>query len=102
MIVDIKNSTRDNKRFVVTMDDGKEYHFGWKGAYTYLDGASRKIREAYRARHYGNAIERRLIDNLTPSSALMSWHLIWGPSRDIYKNISYLNKLWREKHAEKK
>lgn len=100
MIVKIENSNRDNKRFKVTMDDGREFHFGWKGAKTYLDGVSRKMRENYRARHWANETERRLIQNLISSPALFSWYLIWGSSRDIYTNMKALNKLWREKEKK--
>lgn len=86
------------KRFRVVMDNGKKIDFGHDGAYTFLDGADDKVREAYRKRHYANATEKRLIDSLTPSASLFSYKLIWGESRDINENIKALNALWKAKH----
>lgn len=85
------------KRFRVVMDDGRKFDFGYEGAYTYLDGADDKVREAYRKRHYANATEKKLIDQLIPSASLFSYKLIWGDSRDINENIKTLNALWKAK-----
>jgi hypothetical protein len=79
------------------MDDGKKIDFGYDGAYTWLDGAVEKIRNAYRKRHYANTTEKQLIDNLVPSASLMSYYLIWGESRDIKENIAKLNSMWKKK-----
>lgn len=94
----VSKSNVKNKRFMATIkaEDGKlkRFHFGYEGAYTYLDGASDAVREAYRKRHYGNPIERSLIDKLVPSPALLSWYLIWGESRNMDENIRALNRKW--------
>jgi hypothetical protein len=99
MIVGVSKSNVKNKRFMaeIKSEDGKirRYHFGYNGAYTYLDGASDAVRDAYRKRHYANPTERRLIDNLVASPALLSWYLIWGESRSINENIKTLNRLWK-------
>jgi hypothetical protein len=88
------------KRFRVIMDDGnKKIDFGYDGAYTWLDGADDKVRSAYRKRHYANATEKQLIDNLVPSASLMSYYLIWGESRDIKENIAKLNAMWKKKEG---
>lgn len=50
----IQLSSRKGKRFVAIFKDGKKVHFGQEGGYTYLDGASEKIRNAYIARHSKN------------------------------------------------
>lgn len=99
MILSIGDSPRANKRFRVKWKDadGKERYtdFGQPGAFTYLDGASEEIRSNYWKRHMGNPAERAKIVQLTPSPALFSSYLIWGTSRDINKNIRYLNNLMK-------
>lgn len=104
MILIVQPSTLKTKRFMVTFrkPDGTEkiYHFGYKNGHshglTYIDGATEAQRDAYRARHRANAIERQLIDNLIPSPALFSYALLWGDSRDISRNVTKLNNLWRK------
>ena len=58
MIVSIASSKVKHKRFVITMDDGKKYNFGLDTGSTYIDHHAKQIREAYRARHYGNDTEK--------------------------------------------
>jgi hypothetical protein len=100
MIVNIQKSNVKNKRFMVDVkrEDGKinRFHFGYDGAYTYLDGATDAVRAAYRKRHYANATEKKLIDGLIPSAALFSYYLIWGASRNIDENIKTLNRMWKK------
>ena len=69
------------------MDDGKKYNFGLDTGSTYIDHHDKQIREAYRARHYANDIERKLIDNLIPSPSLFSWYVLWGPYTNIEKTF---------------
>ena len=95
-IISIENSKRKNKRFKVTLDDGQIFHFGLKGGNTYIDHHDKQKRENYRKRHLGNEIEKHLITHLIPSSSLMSYWILWGPSTDIMKNIDILNKMWDE------
>lgn len=92
MIVYLEPSRRKNKRFRATFDDGRTYDFGYSRAYTYIDGATKSVREAYRARHLANATERRLIENLVPSPALLSYAILWGASHSIAKNVASLNR----------
>lgn len=96
MITDISPSSRQGKRYVATVitpDGIKKIHFGLKGANTYIDGAAENIKDAYWARHMGNPIERRLINNLTASPATFSAYLLWGASRDLETNLRTLNRL---------
>ena len=97
MITDIQPSSMKYKRFVITMDNGKKYNFGLKGATTYIDTGDSNLRENYRKRHYANKSEKILIDNLVPSPSLFSYYILWGNTTDINKNISYLNHLWKKK-----
>lgn len=99
MINKIYNSPLKNKRFRVDIktDKGiKTFDFGLRGGHTYIDGASDLVRKNYLKRHMGNATENRLITNLVPSASLLSAKLLWGPTRDLGKNIAELNKLWKD------
>lgn len=95
MIVKIVNSPVKNKRYRVYMDNGKYYDFGLYNGNTYIDHKDINKRNSYWARHYGNAIERKLIDNLVPSPSLFSAYLLWGKYTDLQKNIKELNRLWK-------
>ena len=49
-----ETSAGDKKKLVATFsDDGKirKVKFGVKGSHSYIDGASKDVRDAYRARH---------------------------------------------------
>ena len=98
MIISISKSPRTNKRFrvVVKQRDGRlqDVDFGYPGATTYIDGASEQTRLNYLKRHMANATEKKLIENLIVSPALMSAKLLWGSSRDIQRNIASLNREW--------
>lgn len=99
MIISIADSPRKGKRFraIYRRENGKEtaYDFGYKGGYTYIDGATDKTRENYWARHLANATERRLIKDVIISPATLSAYLLWGASRDIDKNLDILNFMMR-------
>lgn len=48
----LKKSKRDDKRFVLIMEDiGHKHHFGLKGGKTFIDGRTEKERQNYIARH---------------------------------------------------
>ena len=85
MIVSISPSKVKHKRFAMIMDTGKKYNFGLDTGSAYIDHHDKQIREAYRARHYGDGIERKLIDNLVPSPSLFSWYILWGPYKNFLK-----------------
>ena len=51
MIIDVKPSTRKNKRFTAIFKNGKQTHFGLEGGKTYLDHKDKTKRKNYRARH---------------------------------------------------
>jgi len=103
MIIKIENSPLKNKRYRITMDNNKQYDFGLKDAIngTYIDHFDKIKRENYLKRHYALKKERPFIDNLIPSSALLSYFILWGPYTNINKNIDYLNGLWKKKHNNK-
>ena len=88
----LERSDRKDKRFKLTLNNGRTYHFGLVNGSTYLDHKDKKKRDAYRKRHYGNDIERLLIDHYTPSPATFSYYLLWGEHTDLNKNIDDLNK----------
>lgn len=100
MIIDIQPSTVKSKRFVVTMDNGKRYNFGYLYGKTYIDHKHKGKRLAYLKRHYANEIEKTLIDNLVPSPALFAAYILWGPYDNIPDNVANLNQLWIQKHNQ--
>lgn len=96
MIIKLTDSPLKMKRFRAFMDTGKHFDFGLKGGSTYIDHKDLTKRENYRKRHLANSIENKLITNLIPSPSLMAFYLLWGKYTDIYKNINYLNNLWKK------
>ena len=102
MIFDLKASPVSGKRFraYIKKSNGQieYYDFGFQGAKTFIDGRSEIDRRNYLARHLGNKTEQQLINNLVPSPSLLSAFLLWGNTRDLGKNVKYLNNLWKNKH----
>jgi hypothetical protein len=109
MITDIRPSPLKNKRYRATIkmhdgisgSDGQakllKIDFGLKDGVTYIDGMrTTQERRNYLARHLANPIERKLIENLVPSSALLSAALLWGKHKSLEKNVEELNKLWKQ------
>jgi len=94
-IKSIQASTKRNKRFQVTLENGDKYSFGLLNPVrgTYIDHGDKELRYRYWARHYGNPREKELIDSLTPSASLYSAYILWGMSKSIQKNIKELNNL---------
>ena len=93
MIVAIHESNRTNKRYCVTLDNGRSYDFGLKDGKTYIDHHDERLRTNYWKRHLANRTEHEHITNLIPSPALFSAMLLWGDSTSLNKNIQNLNHL---------
>ncbi len=96
MIVKIQKSPKFQKRFRVTMDNGKTYDFGLKNGSTYLDHHNKTLRENYWKRHLANPTEKKLFEGLVPSPSLFSLALLWGNSTNLDENIQILNNLWKK------
>jgi len=94
-IVSYEKSNRKDKKYKVTLDDGKSYHFGLKDSVTYIEGATKEKRDAFLARHINNPLEKKLIENLIPSPALFSVYLLWN-TNSIDKNVQILNRKWQQ------
>ena len=101
MIIDIKPSNYKNKRFEITLNNGKKYNFGYKYGNTFIDHNNDKLKENYLKRHMANKTEKYLNDNLIPSNSLFSRYILWGDTNDIYMNISLLNELFKKKYGYK-
>ena len=91
-IVSLDKSTQKNKKYKVVLSDGSEYHFGLKKSKTYIEGASKQTRDAFLARHLNNPLEKKLIENMTPSPALFSVYLLWA-TPSLENNVKILNRL---------
>lgn len=94
----IKNSTKDDKRYVAKFcmcdefdkckgKNTKIVHFGQKGGQTYIDEGKPAKREAYLARH---KVNENWNDPLSAGS--LSRFILWGQSTSIAKNISSFRK----------
>lgn len=97
MIKELYYSLTPNKRFravVHTKQGIRNIDFGQRGGFTYIDGATEETRKNYRLRHY--PLEKRFINNLILSPALLSWYILWGESRDLKTNVFALNKKWKD------
>ena len=96
-IVDVQPSTNKNKRYKAVLNNGKVIHFGLDGGHTYIDHHDFNKRSNYRVRHYASLKEKPLLESLTPSPAVLSMYLLWGPHRDLPSNVEYLNRIWQRK-----
>jgi len=101
MIIKIVPSPKKYKRFRAIMDNDRVFDFGLDTGSTYIDHKDKLKREAYWDRHYANATEKKLIDNLVPSPSLFSAYLLWGKYFNLKKNMDYLNGLWKDKEETK-
>ncbi len=74
----IRDSTRAEKKLMLIRPDGRIVHFGLRGSLTYVEGASRAKRAAYRARHSAIRVRdgRRAVD-VPYSPAHLSYRLLW-------------------------
>jgi hypothetical protein len=96
-IVSVTKSSKKGKKLKATLNDGKVINFGSSTSETFVEGASQKKRENYLKRHLANTTEKRLIENLKPSPALLSADLLWGETNNLNQNIKMLNKRLRSK-----
>lgn len=53
-LLEVKKSTRKNKKYMAVFDNGTSTHFGLKGSSTYIDHNDDKKKDAYIARHKVN------------------------------------------------
>jgi len=82
--MEIKKSTRKNKRFVAIFDNGKKVHFGFKGGSTYIDHKDKEKRKNYRARHDVNE-KKFYSDAYRP--ATLSRFVLWGEATNLNQAI---------------
>ncbi len=85
----VKLSSLKTKKYVAIFEkNGKEYsrQFGARGYNDYTRTATKEQRDAYRARHSSGK------DSPADTPNSLSYHLLWGESRDISKNIASFKK----------
>jgi hypothetical protein len=73
------------------LNNGQIIHFGSKYSQTYLDHQNEEKRINYFNRHYNNKNEKRYINQMLLSPAILSLFLLWGPYTDINDNLKLLN-----------
>ena len=93
-IIEVEEQEGKPKRFKLIMSEYgklKTYQFGQPNGTTFIDGATKQVRDNYRKRHLANKTEYHRITNLIPSPALFSYYILWGDSQNIIQNIEKLN-----------
>ena len=101
-IIDVEEQEGARKRFTLTMLEYgklKKYQFGQPNGTTYIDGATKQVRDNYRKRHLANKTELDRITNLIPSPALFSYYILWGDTQSYFKNIKLLNEMFKQKYS---
>ena len=76
----IKASTRKDKRFMATFNNGKTIHFGLRGGQTYIDNGDKIKRENYINRHKKNE------DWTKVNAGSLSRFLLWGDYTTLEQN----------------
>ena len=99
-VVDTSPSDVKGKRYTVTLNNGKKYNFGLDTGQNYIDHHDWTKRTNYRRRHYASPKEKPLLESLTPSPAVLSYYLLWGPHTNLQENIQYLNRLWTARKTQ--
>jgi hypothetical protein len=91
-LVSVEPSRRKNKKLVATFkvdDTIKKIHFGLKGSFTYAEGASDNVMNAYVKRH--SALNEDWSNPLT-AGALAYW-ILWS-AKSIDKGIRNFKKIF--------
>ena len=73
-------SDRKNKRFMITLDDGTNIHFGqypYKGRGAFIDHHDEKIKSAWQARHSKVMLNNKPAYLNIYSPEYYSYHLLW-------------------------
>jgi hypothetical protein len=90
-LVSVEPSKRKNKKLVATFkveDVVKKIHFGQNGSFTYAEGASDDVRNAYIARH---TAREDWTNPLTPGA--LSFHILWN-AKSVDKGIKNFKKIF--------
>jgi hypothetical protein len=89
----VEPSNDGKTKFVATFSNDennkiKKVKFGIEGSFSYVDGASDKIREAYLARHLTD-----ITGNKDPTSkGNLSYYITWVPFQKLSRNIELYKK----------
>jgi hypothetical protein len=86
----IKPSTRKDKRYQATFNNGKTIHFGLRGGQTYIDHGDEQKRRNYIKRH---AINEDF--NNAYSASALSRFLLWGDYKTLDENHQAFMKKFR-------
>jgi hypothetical protein len=78
----IKPSTRKDKRYQATFNNGRTIQFGLRGGQTYIDHGNKIKRENYIKRHTVNED----FSNPYSAGALSRW-LLWGDYKTLDENL---------------
>ena len=85
-LINIKKSEAKGKKYTATFKNGTSIHFGAAGYGDYTIGATKQQRDNYRARHKKDPI------NNPKTAGALSYHVLWGDSKNINTNIKEYKK----------
>jgi len=81
-LLEVKKSTRKDKKYMAVFDDGTSTHFGSAGMDDYTITKDKEQRERYRTRH------KKDLETKDPTRAgYLSYYLLWGDSTSLKQNI---------------
>ncbi len=86
MIVAIRKSDKENKRFLAIFKNGKKTHFGQKGGKTFIDHKDTAKRTAYRARH-----KRDLLTDDPYRAGFLAYYLLWSQHTNLKDAVKAYN-----------
>ena len=101
MIVKYENSPLPQFRYELQLSNGKKFFFGHPGVNTYIDGQPKTKRNSYYRNLKFKPKIYYLVKNLIPHRRTFESRLLWGPYRDIERNIYFMNKLYKKKEIKK-
>ena len=94
----LKKSKRDDKRFVLIMEDmGHKHNFGLKGGKTFIDGRTEKERQNYIARH---KVRENWNKSGIHTAGFWAFHLLWN-KRTLTESIKDVEKKFNVKIINK-
>jgi hypothetical protein len=88
-LLKIEKSPSAEKKWRASWSDGSTTDFGQRGSDDYTLSATKEDRAKYRIRHQRDHI------NDPQSPGALAWHLLWGESTSMQKNLAAFRRKFR-------
>ena len=85
-LIEVKESSRKNKKLMAIYDNGEKIHFGTNSNFVYNKNKTETDRQNYIKRHSANPLEKKALQK-SRTPATLSMDLLWGESRNLKTNI---------------